>query len=84
MSVPWKCLVCGARAAVPERAERIACGCGYSQENGVRAGLGDYTAAGLQAVGITKDRVSRVLRRPCGCLKRQMQLNRLGRKIGIG
>ena len=47
-------------------------------------GLGDMVAAGLEAVGITKQRVSKVLGRPCGCLKRQAALNRLGRKIGIG
>jgi hypothetical protein len=47
-------------------------------------GLGDMVASGLGAIGITKERVSKVLRRPCGCCGRQETLNRLGRKIGIG
>ena len=49
-----------------------------------RAGLGDYVAKGLSAIGITKERVSKVLGKPCGCAKRQKKLNELGRKFGIG
>lgn len=49
-----------------------------------KTGLGDYVAAGLAAVGITKELVSAVTGRPCGCAKRQAALNELGRKIGIG
>lgn len=49
-----------------------------------RPGLGDMVAAGLSAVGITEERVSRVLGKPCGCKKRTAALNELGRKIGIG
>lgn len=47
-------------------------------------GLGDMVAAGLSAIGITKERVSAVVGGDCGCGKRQEQLNELGRKIGIG
>lgn len=47
-------------------------------------GLGDIVAAGLAAVGITKERVSKALGRPCGCAERQKKLNDLGRKLGIG
>jgi len=47
-------------------------------------GLGDITAETLTAVGITKQRVSRMLGRPCKCPKRQQALNELGRKFGIG
>jgi hypothetical protein len=47
-------------------------------------GLGDYVAASLAAVGITKELVTRVTGKPCGCAKRQEALNALGRKIGIG
>ena len=51
-------------------------------------GLGDMVAAGLDAVGITKDRVQAVARRvgikDCGCRKRHQRLNELGRKLGIG
>ena len=49
-----------------------------------RPGLGDMVAAGLAAVGITKERVSRAVGGDCGCKKRQEALNALGRKIGIG
>ena len=77
-------MVCGKQATVSETAVRVACGCGYTQENGVRPGLGDYVAAGLQKVGITKQRVSKVTKRPCGCGRRQKKLNELGRKVGIG
>lgn len=49
-----------------------------------RAGLGDMVAAGLAAIGITKERVAAVTGKPCGCAKRQEKLNELGRKFGIG
>ena len=49
-----------------------------------RPGLGDMVAAGLSSVGITKDRVSAVVGRDCGCADRQEWLNRLGHKLGIG
>jgi len=49
-----------------------------------RSGLGDMVAAGLSAVGITKERVSKALGKPCGCAKRQQKLNELGRRLGIG
>lgn len=47
-------------------------------------GLGDMVAAGLSAAGITKERVSRALGRPCNCSARQEALNALGRRLGIG
>lgn len=49
-----------------------------------RRGLGDMVAAGLAAVGITKERVSRAIGKPCGCDKRQAWLNEAGKRIGIG
>ena len=49
----------------------------------VRPGLGDMVAAGLSAVGITMERVSAVLGRPCNCPGRQAALNRLGAKLGL-
>ena len=49
-----------------------------------KPGLGDMVAAGLSAIGITKERVSKALGGDCGCKKRQEALNALGRKIGIG
>jgi hypothetical protein len=41
-------------------------------------------ASGLSAIGITKERVSAVVGRDCGCPQRQEALNEFGRKIGIG
>ena len=49
-----------------------------------KPGLGDMVKAGLSAVGITEERVSKAIGRPCGCSKRAEQLNAIGRKIGIG
>ena len=60
------------------RAQRAA-----AQEPAKR-GLGDMVAAGLSAIGITKERVSKALGGDCGCKKRQAKLNELGRKFGIG
>jgi hypothetical protein len=53
-----------------------------------KPGLGDMVAAGLAAVGITKERAQAVATavgvKDCGCKKRQERLNQLGRKFGIG
>jgi hypothetical protein len=49
-----------------------------------RPGLGDMVAAGLSAIGVTKELVSKAVGGDCGCSKRQEQINELGRKIGIG
>ena len=49
-----------------------------------RHGLGDMVASALSAVGITKERVSAAIGRPCGCAERQQALNDIGRKFGIG
>lgn len=50
-----------------------------------KPGLGDMVAAGLSSVGITKERVAKALGvKDCGCRKRQEQLNRLGKRLGIG
>lgn len=49
-----------------------------------KPGLGDYVAAGLSAIGITKERVSKAVGGDCGCPERQQALNALGRRIGIG
>ena len=51
----------------------------------LRPGLGDIVAAGLSAVGITPERVSKALGvKDCGCKQRQQKLNELGRRLGIG
>lgn len=49
-----------------------------------RPGLGDMVAAGLRSVGITPERVSALIGKPCGCKGRQEKLNELGRRLGIG
>lgn len=49
-----------------------------------KPGLGDMVSSALSAVGITKERVSKLAGGDCGCAKRQQALNELGRKIGIG
>ena len=46
-----------------------------------RKGLGDHVADGLAAVGITKERVSKLVGRDCGCAKRQAALNAIGQKV---
>lgn len=50
-----------------------------------RPGLGDYIAAGLAWLGITKPRVEALVGGPCGCGERQEALNAWGREtLGIG
>jgi hypothetical protein len=49
-----------------------------------RHGLGDMVADGLAAVGITKERVSALVGRDCGCQQRQELLNQVGYRLGIG
>lgn len=72
-----RCLACGAQCVN----RRQACG-------PLPPGLGDMVAAGLSAVGITKDRAQAVAQsvgiEDCGCHERQELLNRLGYKLGIG
>lgn len=41
-------------------------------------GLGDTIEAALSAVGITAERVSAWLGRPCGCAERRDKLNAVG------
>lgn len=43
-------------------------------------GLGDMVKATLSAVGITEERVSRAIGKPCGCGQRAATLNELGHK----
>lgn len=45
-----------------------------------RPGLGDIVKAGLSAVGITEERVSKVVGKPCGCGKRAEAMNKFGAK----
>jgi len=43
-------------------------------------GLGDIVKAGLSAVGITEERVSKAIGKPCGCGKRAAAMNKFGAK----
>jgi hypothetical protein len=45
-----------------------------------RPGLGDLVKSGLSAIGITEERVSKVIGRPCGCGGRAEMLNAAGAK----
>lgn len=72
-----RCLVCGSRVT------RL--GVSRNCRPTPRAGLGDYIAAGLAWLGITKPRVESLVGGPCGCGERQEALNDWGREtLGIG
>lgn len=43
-------------------------------------GLGDLVKSGLSAVGITEERVSKAIGKPCGCGKRAEAMNKFGAK----
>jgi hypothetical protein len=45
-----------------------------------KPGLGDMLKAGLSAVGITEERISRLVGRPCGCGQRAAKINEFGAK----
>jgi hypothetical protein len=47
-------------------------------------GLGDMVKAGLDAIGITQERVAAITGDCGGCAARQQVLNEWGAKIGIG
>lgn len=70
------CSRCGRRASSPTVLRRC------------RPGLGDMVAAGLSAVGVTKERADAAAQAlgfsGCGCHHRQHLLNEAGRAIGIG
>lgn len=45
-----------------------------------RRGLGDMVKSALSSVGITEERVSKAIGKPCGCSQRAALLNELGHK----
>jgi hypothetical protein len=45
-----------------------------------RQGLGDMVKSALSAVGITEERVTKAIGKPCGCGQRAAKLNELGHK----
>lgn len=79
MTFTQTCSACGIR---PSGRRGVCVPC--RMQRNAQLGLGDIVAAGLSAVGITKERVSKALGRPCGCGQRQEALNKLGRRLGIG
>lgn len=57
----------------------------FADAEPAKPGLGDMVAAGLSAIGMTSERVSKALGvKDCGCKGRAEALNALGRRIGIG
>lgn len=57
----------------------------FADARPAKRGLGDMVAAGLSAIGITPERVSKAFGvKDCGCKGRAEALNALGRRIGIG
>jgi hypothetical protein len=54
------------------------------KQNKKPLGLGGMIKAGLSAIGITEERVSKAIGKPCGCGKRAEKLDEIGRKFGIG
>lgn len=75
----WKCVDCGRLVRSASARPPVAV-CRPKTR-----GLGDMVADGLSAVGITKERVSAVVGKDCGCSKRQAALNEWGRRhLGIG
>lgn len=44
-------------------------------------GLGDVIGEALNRVGVTEERVSKWLGKPCGCRRRKRKLNRLSKWV---
>jgi hypothetical protein len=68
-----RCRVCSAAVSSPH----------VLRNCGGRPGLGDYVASALSAIGITKERVSAFVGRPCGCDGRQAAVNAAGAWLGM-
>jgi hypothetical protein len=68
----------------PESLRCARCGVYVTRSAVIRActgpGLGDRVAAGLSAIGITKERVEAVVGGPCGCGERAAWMNEAGAK----
>lgn len=68
----WVCSVCG--RSVPASGSRPPIAVCRGR------GLGDMVKSTLSAVGITEERVSKAIGRPCGCGKRAAAMNAFGAK----
>jgi len=75
----WTCAACGRQCPDQTAPHRGSCPCEVAGP-----GLGDMVAAGLDRIGITKERVSAALGKPCNCPQRQKALNEFGYRLGIG
>lgn len=73
----WVCANCGRQSADQSAPHRGKCECEAPSQP---PGLGDIVKAGLSAVGITEERVSKVVGKPCGCGKRAASMNKFGAK----
>jgi len=75
------CTACG--RVVHSRTPNVYAACGPVRQT-PSVGLGDMVKAGLNAIGITQERVAAVLGSCGGCEQRQEAANSFGRAIGIG
>jgi predicted nucleic acid-binding Zn-ribbon protein len=75
-----KCISCGRVVRGASRNILAICRNDFARTQDIKPGLGDRVADGLAAVGITKERVSKLIGKDCGCKKRQEALNRLGQR----
>ena len=83
MTCRWgrcRCPVCGKRAPAPKKGFVLHSCPGPKPARG----LGDMVSDALSLIGITKERVTKLVGRDCGCKRRQEALNRAGRALGIG
>ena len=55
--------------------------CSEPVAGGNKFALGDMASAALAKVGITEDRVTDWLGRPCGCNERRLKLNQFGQWV---
>lgn len=67
----------------------VHCHCGFVVNGEATPGLGDLLSIGLRKLGVTPGRYTAAkaavgLKRRCGCHGRQLKLNAIGRKLGIG
>lgn len=76
-----KCISCGRVVRGASKNILAICRNDFARTQDIKPGLGDRVAAGLAAVGITKERFSKLVGRDCGCAKRQAALNAIGQKV---
>ena len=79
----YRCVACGHERESRYPAYMLHRDCPKSESGKVngngKPGIGDMVEKALTAIGITEERVTRWLGRPCGCRQRKEKLNRLGR-----